>query len=1448
MSDPARRNYLPTALGAALCLSAAAPAAIINVPGDEPTIQAGIDAAVSGDEVVVANGTYTGLGNKDLDFGGKLITVRSASGDPTLCIIDCNGSGQGFFFHSGETAAAVVDGFTITDGNIIDGGAINIFQSDPTVQNCIFLANTSVNGGGMVIDNSNAQVANCTFIGNTADFGGGMFVFNSNPTVFSCVFSGNTASTGDGGGVYGLSNGSFLFLYCTFSGNTAAVGTGGAIFDDSSFFAAGCIVWGNTPDEIQAFGTPTVLFCDVQGGWAGSGNIDLDPMFCDADGADGIVGTADDNLRLFGCSPAIDAGFNIVIPITTDADGNPRFVDDAGVSDCAQVPGSCGVAPIVDMGAYERQVDSLGTTVAVPGDAPTIQEAIDGVCQGGEVVLDPGTYSGAGNINVSFRGKAITVRSTDPLDPAVVAATVVDCQNLGRAFIFNSGESDQAVLDGLTVRNGENHFGNCCGAVVLSNFAEPTISNCVFEDCVAVGSTSYGGAIGSLASAGNSTIVDCTFTGNTADLGGAIDIESYFLTIKGCTFSDNLGDFGGAIIGLDSGAYLERCVFTGNTATGDGGAIDLIDTPAELFNCLFVNNAAEGDPVLSGGASPFGGGAVAVFSTDCWVVNLTNCTLVDNHMNGTDPTDGGGGVMVYGGGGCPLVDITNCILRGNTGGSGTIEQAQVYELNGPSVDVSYSNLEGLDAYASGAGNIDADPRFVDEAGGNLRLDRYSPCVDSGWNFPVPITVTTDLDGLDRFVDDTGVSDTGFPPNDSPYVDMGAYERQSMSGPIQFTIGPGDSIQATIDEAVSNDEIIVNPGTYFEAVDFGSKPITLRSAQGADVTIIDATGLNSSVVTCASAIILDGFTLTGGSAPAGGGMVNGGNSKVSNCIFRGNTAVDGGGMFNAGIPYVTNCVFEGNTATNRGGAIYNGGATILTHCSLFGNQAGISGGGVYNSTFNSELLNSIVWGNVPDQFDGIGNVITYSDIQGGHAGAGNIDADPMFAGADGWPGPCSPVVDAGNNNTAPVVVTIDLDGNPRYVDDTGVADTGLGTPPLADMGAYERQVSSFPGGTAFVPAGFPTIQTAIDAACDRGEIVVAPGTYMETIDFKGKPLTVRSSGGPAVTTIDGNGAIHVVRCADGEGPDTVLDGFTITGGDANGSGGDGRGGGMFVSASSPTIVNCVFDGNQATERGGGLYVNNSASSVTDCVFLGNQTNSRGGGLSVSASTSTVANCVFSGNSAGFQGGAVWATSDPTIVNCSFSSNNSPNGGGMYSQSGVPAVINCVFRGNTVNTFEGTMTAAYSNVEGGWSGTGNIDADPLFVDADGPDDVPGNADDDLRLLPPSPCVDTGDNASVPAGITTDLDGNDRILDGDNDLTATVDMGAYELVPVACPWDCDGSGDGAVNVSDLLAVLAQYDPDAPSSCTGGSCDYDGSGCVDVGDLLKVLAHYDPAGVGCP
>ena len=185
--------------------------------GPKATIQAGINAATDGDEVVVADGTYTGADNKNLDFGGKAITVRSASGDPETCIIDCEEDGRGFYFHSGETRTAVVDGLTITNGLVVEdnGGGICCVGSGPTIINCVLSANDAEqgSGGGIHSEGGSPLIKDCRFddchcylVFFDGYGGGGVYCVGGTPEIIGNFFTGCSASVycPDGGGAIGF--------------------------------------------------------------------------------------------------------------------------------------------------------------------------------------------------------------------------------------------------------------------------------------------------------------------------------------------------------------------------------------------------------------------------------------------------------------------------------------------------------------------------------------------------------------------------------------------------------------------------------------------------------------------------------------------------------------------------------------------------------------------------------------------------------------------------------------------------------------------------------------------------------------------------------------------------------------------------------------------------------------------------------------------------------------------------------------------------------------------------------------------------------------------------------------------------------------------------------------------------------------------------------------------
>jgi subtilisin family serine protease len=410
----------------------------IHVPLQCLTIQEAIDNSWDGGNVLVADGTYTGPGNRDIDFLGRAITVRSEN-EPENCIIDCNGTQaephRGFYFHSGEDANSAVEGFTIINGYAPDGqgGAIKCFESSPLIDNCIIRGNWAQFGGG--VDNSygssptltdcvfqensaehwgggmenweasSPTLNNCTFSRNSADDGGGICNDNdSNPMLIDCTFIGNSTIGGGGGGMgnyyssptptnctfngnsregmynyyssatitnctfsdnsgFGMGNADTsiptvtgctfngnkgggmkngyncvpIVTNCTFSGNkgygmsnlayndvmvtncTFSRNKGGIYNRYSTPILTNCILWdnGGTDESSQIYNTDSgdviINYSCVQG-WTddlgGIGNIYDDPLFVEADGADNEVDTEDDNLRLLGGSPCIDAGDN----------------------------------------------------------------------------------------------------------------------------------------------------------------------------------------------------------------------------------------------------------------------------------------------------------------------------------------------------------------------------------------------------------------------------------------------------------------------------------------------------------------------------------------------------------------------------------------------------------------------------------------------------------------------------------------------------------------------------------------------------------------------------------------------------------------------------------------------------------------------------------------------------------------------------------------------------------------------------------------------------------------------------------------------------------------------------------------------------------------------------------------------------------------------------------
>jgi len=330
-----------------------------------------------------------------------------------------------------------------------------------------------------------------------------------------------------------------------------------------------------------------------------------------------------------------------------------------------------------------------------------------------------------------------------------------------------------------------------------------------------------------------------------------------------------------------------------------------------------------------------------------------------------------------------------------------------------------------------------------------------------------------------------------------------------------------------------------------------------------------------------------------------------------------------------------------------------------------------------------------------------------------------------------------------------------------------------------------------------------------------------------------------SGDIGLVPASADNSYHVVEAAATINATARLDGFTIVDGRADGASPDDRGGGLLLSG-APTIRNCTFANNTCTNGGGGVYSTGAGASLVECVVRSNSnsgnnfngggirlgggsltlincfiaqntTSTGGGGLAIASAAATVNayNCIFNNNNASTNnGGAIISSGTLTALNCTFVNNVANNGGGggaaVRISGGTATLTNCLLRNNSgANQISnsGTIAVTFCNVPGGFTGTSNVDVDPRFADADGPDNVAGNLDDDLRLTAESPCINAGTSSGLPND-PFDVDGDDNtaeIMPWDHRgrprvFGPIVDIGAFEMTRVYVKSNATGVNDGS------------------------------------------------------
>ncbi|MDX2148309.1 MAG: GC-type dockerin domain-anchored protein [Planctomycetota bacterium] len=1026
----------------ALCAGSVASAADLFVPAQFPTIQAAIDAALPGDSVLVAAGTY----NERIDFLGKRIALRSLDG-PTLTTID--GGSLGTVVTIDGSLLASITGFTIRNGSLPagSGAGIRITNAQVRILDSVIRENLAGegDGAGLYAQASQVTIERTTFDANQAatltlgsGLGAGASFVGSSATITASTFSGNL-SFEQGGGALGASTTSVVTITdSTFTGNrsstTATSGTG------NTFGGGGAIAL----RDAAALTVINSTFTSNTANRGGGGAI----MAIDNAGT--------------GASVTITGGTFTQNQCSNTSGGAVRF-------------------------------DGLGT-FSVTGatfDNNTAVGAGGGAIGG---VADASGPEGGIIANCVFRGNTAGVGG---------ALTLA-----GRVTIRDSlFENNQAVgaAGGSFVLTGGGGAILTSGGIPLTRIERSTFRN--NRVTATLGTANQGGAI--RARRTNIEIIDSTFENNstTENRGGALWLETTSslartAIITGCTFLANSTtgtqfQEGGAIGAAGNVAItIDRGTFTNNTALSAGGSIW-----AETGGSLTISNSS-----FTGGSSRVGGGILYPAGGSAASVSFSNTSF--RNLQAIPNASGQGGD--FGGFSVTAQNITlrgvsleNCNAKNHggfrtSGGSATattlVENLTVIDCNATPFDPAGSN--GGDV---GGGEI---------AGGGTTTVRNITVRDCNAKIYAGLRVAGGVSAL--LEDATIINNVSTPTPTGGSGDSGGLQISSPSAVARRlrlennrAKNAGGLLANSSGTFLLEDSVIIanqaiptatdssgdGGGARIDAVNTTIRNVRFENNRGRIGAGLHLSGGGASgqVLVVGSTFVNNQFLANSTSTTSGRGggifLDRAGTSNVLRDIqLLNNTARRGAGLWTTGVGVsIVNALIAGNAATDRGSGIFIGtsgssvGAATITTATIANNtganNTGASGLLVDGCTAAGTIIaNSIIRGNtdtagLPSQIvilacEAVPSLVTtYSNVEGGYAGLGNIDADPAFvspATGDFALAPGSVSIDAGDSDAVPLGVTFDLAGAPRFVDDPATPDSGGGTTPIVDQGALEFQ--------------------------------------------------------------------------------------------------------------------------------------------------------------------------------------------------------------------------------------------------------------------------------------------------------------------------------------------------------------------------------------------------------
>jgi predicted outer membrane repeat protein len=1217
-----------------------------------------------------------------------------------------NGSGAGMYNFESSPELSYCE--FIDNVGLFAGGMFSYSSSSPKLSHCTFINNSAdLNiGGGMYNNNHcNPTLQYCTFEGNSSNGGGGMHnYFYSSPTLANCRFIGNSASYG-GGGLYNRNNSNPTMTSCIFSGNSADDG-GGAMCNDGY---CAPIVKSCTFSQNSAPNGNAIVFKHYYGG-SGASEVQVTNSIL-WDGGDEISNQDGSTIAITYSN--VQSGW----PGEGNVDADPCFVE----------PGYRDVNGVWVDGDYHLLADSGCINTGDPGYIVGPNETdLDGNPRIIGSRIDMGAYEFKGPRIIYVDGGATGANDgsswTDAynyLQDALMMASTGDEIRIAEGtykpdeFVL-SDRPNFGRMETFQLKNGLTIKGSYAG------FGEP--------DPDARDIRNYGTILsGDIGTAGDDSdntyhVVTSSGTDETAVLdgvtiaagqadgpfprshGGGIHNFGGSPTLINCTFEDNYASEGGGGISSEGEPTFTDCVFRGNQTGGSGGGLYAWSGSATLTGCTIIYNSSTG----------FGGGGLAN--------QHSNVILDDCRIGGNSAKGGNGGGMAHDGG---QYTITNCHFHHNSAERGgaiwSIDCGESPEKTAVVDDCRFNNnnaTNGGAMFNSFSSPTVTNCTYVSNLAESFGGGVYNED-NSGATF---LDCTFGYNRAD--VRGGGMSNHG----SSPVLTKCMFDRN-------YAGDGGGGMNNTSD----GDPVLV--GCIFEEN---------RISDGGGGGMYNFG--NPTLTDC---------VFISNSAPyeSGGGINNYGTLALMNCIFVANTGARGGGIHNTdGSATLTNCLFSANTADDwAGGLCSNSSTVLLNNCTFVansspnGNAIGCRSAQNMPSS-NVELASCILW-------DGGGEIwnedsstitITYSDIQGGRLGEGNIDVDPCFASLGYWDTsgvwvqgdyhllPASACINAGDPGYVAGPNETDLDGNPRVIGgriDMGVFEIQAGRVIYVDVDATGNN-----DGSSWEDA-FNRLQDALGVAIYGDEIRVAQGIYnpdegkgitngdREATFHLKNGVTIRGgyagAGASDFAAVDPNmrdiemfATILSGDLAGNDGPDftnysensrhvvtgngaktAILDGFPIKGGYADGVDGEypfiNNGAGMYNEYGSPTVINCTFTGNVAvlydSEYGGqgaGMYNKYSNTVVDNCTFAGNLTVGRGGGIFNDHSSPTVNNSIFRDNQDG--GITFYSASNGSVVNCAFVENRSGFGGAIDCIYGSnPAVSNCSFVGNSANLNGGAI---------------------------------------------------------------------------------------------------------------------------------------------------------------